>query len=407
MPDDYDVAIVGAGPGGSAAAYYLAERGLGVLLLDKSEFPRDKTCGDGLTPRAVRALRDMGVLGSLLSVGQRISGVEIYGPDGYVTVAPVPAQEGFPTPMLVVPRMALDDVMRRRAVERGARFDGGMLVSQVERDDRAVVVVGTRRGRPVSIRARMAIVATGASTRLLARLRLLPLQPRMMLAARAYYDGASALSDRIQIRFDGVPLPGYGWVFPLSARSANVGVGYFPPGLRARRRPASSRAAFDAFVSGRSMASTLAGASRRGPVKGYPLRVDFPDAPTSGEGVVLVGEAAGLVNPLTGEGVDYAIESARIAAEYVAGRLARGDAAPKGSADYDRLLRARFERLFTFCRRVRDVSRSALLLNRLVRVAARREDLKMLLVDIVLGNREVSADLSVKAIVQKAFALIR
>lgn len=407
MPDDYDVAIVGAGPGGSAAAYYLAERGLGVLLLDKSEFPRDKTCGDGLTPRAVGALRDMGVLGSLLSVGQRISGVEVYGPDGYVTVAPIPAQEGFPTPMLVVPRMALDDVMRRRAVERGARFDGGVLVSQVERDDRAVVVGGTRRGRPVSIRARMAIVATGASTRLLARLRLLPPKPRMMLAARAYYDGTAALCDRIQIRFDGVPLPGYAWVFPLSARSANVGVGYFPPGLRARRRPANSRAAFDAFVSGRSMAGTLAGASRRGPVKGYPLRVDFPDAPTSGEGVVLVGEAAGLVNPLTGEGVDYAIESARIAAEYVAGRLARGDAAPKGSADYDRLLRARFERLFTFCRRVRDVSRSALLLNRLVRVAARREDLKMLLVDIVLGNREVSADLSVKAIVQKAFALIR
>jgi menaquinone-9 beta-reductase len=309
--------------------------------------------------------------------------------------------------MLVVPRLALDDVIRRRAVQHGARFDSGVLVADVERSDRAVIVRGTRVGRPISIRARMAIVATGASTRLLTRLRLLPKMPRMMLAARAYYDGAPALGDRIQIRFDGVPLPGYGWVFPVSASSANIGVGYFPPGLRARRRPANSRAAFDAFVTGRSMASTLAGACRRGPVRGYPLRVDFPDAPTSGDGVVLVGEAAGLVNPLTGEGVDYALESARIAAEYVAGRLTQGDAVPNGAAEYDRMLRARFERLFTFCRRVRDASLSALLLNRLVRVAARREDLKMLLVDIVLGNRDVSANLSVKAIVQKAFALIR
>ncbi len=155
------------------------------------------------------------------------------------------------------------------------------------------------------------------------------------------------------------------------------------------------------------MAGWLAGARRDEPVRGYPLRVDFPRAPTSGDRVVLVGEAAGLVNPLTGEGIDYALESAQIAADHLAGAFLNGGPTRADLAEYDRLLRARFERLFTFCRRLRDASLNALLLNRLVRVAARREDLKMLLVDIVLGNRDVSADLSVKRIVQKAFALVR
>jgi len=262
-------------------------------------------------------------------------------------------------------------------------------------------------GRPVSIRARIVIVATGASTGLLPKLGLLPKTPQMMLAARAYYDDSRVFTDRIQIRFDGVPLPGYGWVFPLSASSANVGVGYFPPGLEARRRPVHSRAAFETFVRGRSIAGVLGGARRAGPVKGYPLRVDFPEAPASGERVLLVGEAAGLVNPLTGEGIDYALESAQIAADYLVRALAAGGPSRGGLPEYDRLLRARFGRLFTFCRRLRDASLNALLLNRLVRLAARREDLKMLLVDIVLGNRDVSGDLSVKRILQKAFALVR
>jgi menaquinone-9 beta-reductase len=407
MRDGYDVAIVGAGPGGSAAAHYLAARGLGVVLLDKSEFPRDKTCGDGLTPRAVGVLHDMGLLVDLLRVGHRISGVEIIAPDGYSTGASIPAQHGLPAPMLVIPRMTLDDTLRRRAVQSGARFESEVLVTDIVPSADAVVVKGTRSDRPVSVSARMAIVATGASTGLLARLGLLSKTPRMMLAARAYYDGTPALADRIQIRFDGVPLPGYGWVFPVTASSANVGVGYFPWGLKARKRPANSRAVFDAFVAGRSMATVLGGARQAGPLKGYPLRVDFPEAPTSGDRVVLVGEAAGLVNPITGEGIDYALESAQIAAEHVARKIAQGDLSREGLSQYDQVLRSRFGRLFAFCRRLRDSSLNALLLNRLVRVAARRDDLKMLLIDILLGNRDVSASLSVTSVVRKAIALVR
>ena len=161
------------------------------------------------------------------------------------------------------------------------------------------------------------------------------------------------------------------------------------------------------FVRGRGVTALLNGAHQSGPAKGYPLRVDFPELPTSAARVLLVGEAAGLVNPLTGEGIDYALESAQIAAECAAAALAQDRPAGGNASEYDQALRARFGRLFTFCRRVRDASLRARLLNGLVRVAARRDDLKMRLIDIVLGNQEVSSDLSIPTILKKAYALLR
>src|SRR5262249_8751231 len=169
--------------------------------------------------------------------------------------------------------------------------------------------------------ARLCIIATGASTALLANLGLIAKRPQVMLAARAYYEGPLPCADRIQIRFDGVPLPGYGWVFPLSAASADVGVGYFARGFTIRRRPPNAGVAFQSFVRGRGVTALLNGAHQSGPERGYPLRVDFPELPTSAGRVLLVGEAAGLVNPLTGEGIDYALESAQIAAECGAAAL--------------------------------------------------------------------------------------
>lgn len=407
MRDECDVAVVGAGPGGSAAAHYLSKRGLQVALLDRAAFPREKTCGDGLTPRAVGVLQDIGILDDLLMVGRRVGGVEIVAPDGYALAASIPARRGLPTPMLVVPRVMLDDVLRRRAVESGASFEGETLVTEIEPSARGVAVKGRRAGRPFVTAARLCIIATGASTALLARLGLIARTPRMMLAARAYYEGTLPLADRIQIRFDGVPLPGYGWVFPLSATSANVGVGYFPRGFTMRRRPPNAGVAFRAFVRGRGVTALLEGARQAGPAKAYPLRVDFPDAPTSAARVLLVGEAAGLVNPLTGEGIDYALESAQIAAECAATALLHDRAAGGNRSEYDQAVRARFGRLFTFCRRVRDASLSARLLNGLVRVASRRDDLKMRLIDIVLGNQVVSSDFSIPTILRKAYALLR
>src|ERR671932_1764125 len=107
-----DAVIVGAGPGGAATAHFLARRGLQVLLVDRSAFPRDKTCGDGLTPRALRVLDRMGLLGDVTRIGQPIRGYDVFAPNGNRTGAQL---AGSPA-ALVVPRLELDDIIRRKAI---------------------------------------------------------------------------------------------------------------------------------------------------------------------------------------------------------------------------------------------------------------------------------------------------
>src|SRR5919201_1588697 len=178
VPTRCDVVVVGAGPGGSAAAFFLARAGLDVLLLDRATFPRDKTCGDGLTPQATAIADEMGALDELLASGHRVTEFEI--------------------------------------VAAGARFEGGVNVAQLSVEGDAVRLLGQRSSEPVEVRAPLAVVATGANMGLLERAGLLPQRPQVAVAARAYLEAAVPGDRRLSLRLDGVPLPGYGWVFPVS-----------------------------------------------------------------------------------------------------------------------------------------------------------------------------------------------
>jgi flavin-dependent dehydrogenase len=173
------------------------------------------------------------------------------------------------------------------------------------------------------------------------------------------------------LRFDGVPLPGYGWLFPVGNGVANVGVGFLPG-----RKRRVARTAFDEFV----RRAPIRG-RQVGPVRGYPIRVDFLRSPTYAERTLLVGEAAGLVNPLTGEGIDYALESGQIAAQHLEHGTFDGPA-------YHAHLHARFGKIFRFSAQVRDWYCVPPLLNLLVPLANRQPALRQLLTNIVLGERE-------------------
>ena len=369
----HDVVVVGAGPGGSAAAHFLSTRGLDVLLLDRAAFPRDKTCGDGLTPRALRVLEKMNLLGEVRAQGCPIQAYEVVAPNGRSTSAPIVGRHQA----MVVPRLTLDNIILQRAIASGARFASDKIVSRLEPTDTGARV---RTADGQRFEGRVAIVATGAATGVLVRSGILPKQPRAMLAARAYFENLHARTQQaFQLRFDGVPAPGYGWVFPTSERTANVGVGFFP-----RRGSGTAVAAFQRFV---NRQPELRAARQVGPVKGYPIRVDFLRAPTTATSTLLVGEAAGLVNPLTGEGIDYALESGQIAAEHVVRGLASG-VHQTWLSDYDRLLRERFEKIFRFSEWIRDWYCKPALLNLLVPLANHRPELRQLLASIVLGERE-------------------
>jgi len=404
MNEMHDVAIVGAGPGGSAAAYFLAKHGLDVLLLDKSEFPRDKTCGDGLSHHAVRVLDEMGVLGDVAQAGYRVNGVEVYSPKGSFVSAGIPATEGLPDYGLVVPRLKLDNLLLQRATEVGATYHGLVRVTDVGRNGNGVSVKGERHGQLYSAAARIAIIATGANPTLLLRTGLLQKTPPMIRAVRAYFEGVTGLTDRVVFRFQNVPLPGYGWVFPISDSAANIGAYFDPAAMPARCVPPTPQAALDAFIRLPALQEMLRDARRTGPAKGYPLHSSWR-TPTFADRVVLVGEAAGLVNPLTGEGVDCALESGQMAAGKLIRMFEESDLTSRHLEAYDRLLRHRFYRVFIACKWVRDVFVNDMLFDRLVRAAGRNSDLKTLLLGVILGTRDVSEIVSFKTILRVLLAL--
>ncbi len=385
MLSRYDVAVVGAGPGGSAAASLLARAGLRVALLDKAHFPRDKTCGDALSPRAIHVLQQLGLGPQVEGLGYHIEGVTFVAPQGRQVRAPLSPHPSYPDHALVLRRIELDDLIRQHAIEEGAEFLGGARVQHVETHQASAEISFTRNGRQERLQARMAVIAVGASLPLLQKMELLPRRVTFSYAARAYYEGVRGLDRDIQIRFDGVPLPGYGWIFPLAPGTANVGAGFY---RRSRRTPRTAAGALTAFLEHAPVAAMFADARRQGAVKGFPLRTDFHRSPVRGRRTLLVGEAAGMVNPFTGEGVDYALESGSLAAECLRACFETGDFSERALATYERKLRARFQRFFVLTHRLRQVYMNPWLLDPLVLACQRWPQTTRLLVDVMLAYRD-------------------
>jgi geranylgeranyl reductase family protein len=391
----HDVIVIGAGPGGSTTAHYLAQAGLDVLLLDKADFPREKTCGDALTPRAVAALDHLGLLPTLNRAAQRVARIDVVAPNGMQTTSELATQVDRPGYAMVVPRLVLDATIYERAVASGARFQGKTHVTSIEQTHSGVVVRARQAGGMVSFEGRLAVIATGASPRLLLQAGLLKQVPLTIVAARAYFEDISALRQHLRFHFNGVPLPGYGWVFPLSQSSANIGFGTLRAASNGDGR-SGKPADFAHFISAPHMQRLLGGARQVGPVKSYPLRTDFATAPTVGKRVLAVGEAAGLVNPVTGEGIDYALESGKLAAEHLIDMFRSGDLSQATLQHYDTVLRHHFQALFIYCQRRQRLIGSRWVLNQLIRAVDRRDEYRQKLVNILLGQVEVSMDASQK-----------
>lgn len=305
----YDVAVIGAGPAGSAAAYFLARGGLRVALLDKFDFPRDKTCGDGLTPRALEALSALGVLPTIEKSAYWCNALTVRNSDEVMFRVELSRPREPSRRILILPRLNLDELLLQHAIQAGAQFIPDTKVENIFQEN-GRVRLAVEGGQ--SLDCAFAIIATGANIGLLRKTGLLKGPPSPNLAARAYFENVEGLDDTIMLFFDGVQRPGYGWVFPTGPNTANVGCGVFfdsgTPQTTHLRHLIQSHP---------HLRRILRNARQVGPIKGHPLRTDFSRA-LSGNGRILVaGEAVGLVHPITGEGIDYALESGRFAAEAI------------------------------------------------------------------------------------------
>ena len=333
-----DVIIVGAGPGGAAAATFLAREGFDVVALERASFPRDKVCGDGLTPRAVEMLRLLGVEQRLQQMGYRPQRqYRIVSSWGDAVRAGVPSFGKGPGYAYIVPRRDLDVCVVDAARQAGARVLESVRALRLEgRGGEPEVVAACASGELQRFRGRVLISADGSrgsfSRTFVPSERLRP----SAVAMRAYMHGVEGLQGALNFFLDRHLLPGYGWIFPPGREGApaNVGLGVQ---LSARRGSDEKiRDLFDWFLGPDSQAwPHLRKAEFATPPMPFPLLLDFPRGRRRDGNRLLVGDAANLIDPLSGEGIAYALESGHAAARAVSrgvrsGRLtdlARYDAA--------------------------------------------------------------------------------
>ncbi|MEE6305323.1 geranylgeranyl reductase family protein [Plantactinospora veratri] len=355
VDNDADVIVVGAGPGGSTTAYHLARHGVRVLLLEKTEFPREKVCGDGLTPRAVKQLVKLGIDTSPEAGWLHNRGLRVIG-GGVRLELDWPELASFPNYGLVRTRLDFDDLLARRAVEAGAQLRTGMNVTGPVLDDAGRVVGVTAESgpdkAPATFRAPLVIAADGVSGRLPLALGLNKREDRPIgVAVRRYYRSPAKHDDNyleswLELRSKEHPdklLPGYGWIFGMGDGRVNVGLGAL-----------NSSAAFGKTNYRRLLVDWLAGTPAEwgmtdetnadGPILGAALPMGFNRVPHYTRGVLLVGDSGGMVNPFNGEGIAYAMESGELAAEIVVQALARpaGAERERALAGYPAELKARY-----------------------------------------------------------------
>lgn len=320
MQADYDAIIVGGGPAGSTCALYAAQNNVNVLLLDKKAFPRDKICGDAISGKSVIYLRELGLLPKVdQAPGVKVFGVIFSSPNGkqtYIKFSPSYADRlsyGY-----VCRREVFDNILFQAAKERvevRERFTVDRILME---GDQVVGVAGREaNGRRREFTAKVVVGADGYQSVLLRQMKLYQIDPRhWVIATRAYYRGVKGLTDAIEIHFVKDVLPGYFWIFPLENGLANVGLGMLHGKIK--KNGISLREAHIAATRNPYFRERFANAELIGGIRGWNLPLGSKKRPVHGNGFLLIGDAAGLIDPFSGEGIGNAMASAKLAAEVLA-----------------------------------------------------------------------------------------
>jgi geranylgeranyl reductase family protein len=355
----FDAVIVGAGPSGSSCALWLAQAGWDVALIEKKEFPRVKTCGDGLTPRSVHQLAQMGLEGAVAAHGHRYHGLRAFG-FGASLEMNWPEHPVFPNYGYTITRFDLDGLVARRAEELGATLlTSTEVVGLLEASDAepgalsgaAGVVVRDKSGATAEVRARYVVAADGQNSRVgrelgTRRQREWP----MGMALRGYYRSERHdepwIDSHLDIRDpEGKVVPGYGWIFPLGDGRVNVGVGLLS--TAGAWKGVNTTKLQEYFVAQVADEWGLSEATSLGAPTGGRLPMGLSIGPRVGPNTLVTGDATGTINPFNGEGIAYGYETGRLAAAAVGAALASGtplaryeDSLESAYGDYYKVARA-------------------------------------------------------------------
>ncbi|QAA82696.1 geranylgeranyl reductase family protein [Aequorivita sp. H23M31] len=322
---DCDVLIVGGGPSGSALAFHLAKNGTKVIVAEAEKFPRDKVCGDGVSPIALSELDKMGITRTnVFAKANEIKKVGLFLKDDEVYIN-LSKPEHLKFHARIIPRIELDNMIYGAAKNAGATFmENSRVLKYSISPTAAVVTVKTVRGQS-TIKARMVVGADGSRSTIARQLRgSKPSDDYQLLGLRAYYNNVNGPTDRVDIYFSEEGFPGIFWMFPKGKSDANIGMAMvsktFPKKPDHIKNLLQNHIANHPEIQKRIGTGTL-----EAKMDGWPITFYNKSQKLCADRVLLVGEAAGFINPLSGDGIQYALLSSSWAAEAIEKCLAQDE----------------------------------------------------------------------------------
>ena len=357
-----DVVVVGAGPGGAMAAQRLAQKGVQVSLLEKNTVPWLKTCGDLVTREGLEALARSG-LGEWAAQFKLVDQIRFTAPNRQVLDIQL---EGKPIARMI-PRFEMDQLLVKEALSSGVDFKEGCRVRKAEVDGSGVRVIAAG----LAVEAQVIILADGSHAPITRSLGLFNEQVDL-IAVRQYLAGDSDPDGPLEFHFQEHIIPGYTWMFPIGNGQVNVGAGtYF---RRTHSKEVDLREWVEKFKAHHPLqADRLSKMEPLGPIRGHPLHTHLGGTQTHAERVLVVGDAAGLVGPFTGEGIAAALRSGERAADTAWEALQAGNFSAERLAPYSRALEERYKADQRAARILRGSLKTPALLNRFIGKLCRNE----------------------------------
>ena len=371
----YDCIIIGAGPAGCSAALYAERRGLKTLLVEKSKFPRDKICGDALSGKSMMVLDDLNIIGKVQSLpGALINSVTFSNPShDEVNISLRGAKrKGMPTG-IVVPRKEFDYFMFKQVQESGTQVKQNFEVKELLKDDGRVRGIQGNGGQ--EFLGKIVMGADGFNSVIARKMGFYEHDPQhWVVALRQYYKNVQGLTDQIELHFVDEVIPGYFWIFPAGNGMANVGIGMLHKFIK--KNNISLKTLLSNVIESPTFKDRFKDAEALEEPQGWNLPVGSKHRRNYGHGFMLLGDAAGLIDPFSGEGIGNALYSGKIAAEVAAEAVQKNRFDSASLAEYDRRLWKEIGPDLDNSTKLQKLGQHRFLLNLVIRKAARNDEVK-------------------------------
>jgi geranylgeranyl reductase family protein len=398
IKEEYDVVIVGAGPAGSSTALFLKKNGIeNVLLVDKAKFPRDKICGDAFSGKSMGIAKELGIVPQYDSIPHEpVYGVIFSNPKGTMLEIPFPGadKEKKAKPGFVSKRINTDSVIYKNAKEAVETLEEFTVTDVIFENEYAKGIKGkTKDGKELTIKAKVVVGADGTSS-VVAQKTGNGISPpeHQVIATRAYYENITGLTSNIEIRFVDSIQPGYFWIFPLGNGWANVGLGILTS--EKQKRKLDLKKTQEEIITNNPIFKERFKNAKIDPqgIKVWTLPLGSHHRKNHGNGWVLVGDAASLVDPFTGEGVGNAMTSGKFAAKHIARCLKENDVSEKNLEMYDKELWETIGPELKTSYNMQKLGSNKFLLNMFIDKAAKKPKIKEA-ISGMLANEEAKKEL--------------